>query len=242
MVRLGKTAPSARAAGQKPAADYYGYAALASNGEIAKIDVSTDTILSLIPGIDTTEGVAVTPDGSQVFGAETGQYDVVAYNTATAKSTTIEFGAYPQDVAMSPDGSTVYATVTGGDSGPGGSDTVAVISTGTDAVTGDIQVGPAPRQVVFSPDGTHAYVTTERAITVINTATNSVVRRIQGVTDPPGIAVSPDGRSLDVTSPATNTLAVINAATGRAPEGSGWAPSRTPSRSRGTARTRTSPT
>jgi YVTN family beta-propeller protein len=216
VIRLGKEAPAAQPASTTPAAsDYYGYVALASNGEIAKIDVSTDTILSLIPGIDTTEGVAVTPDGSQVFGAETGQYDVVAYNTATATSTTIEVGAYPQDVAMSPDGSTVYATVTGGDTGAGGSDAVAVISTATDAVTGDIQVGPAPRQVVFSADGTHAYVTTESGITVINTATSTVVRRIRGVTDPQGIAVSPDGRSLYVTSPATNTLAVINAATGR---------------------------
>jgi YVTN family beta-propeller protein len=215
VVRLGKNAPAARAAGQNAATDYYGYVALASNGEIAKIDVSTDTILSLIPGIDTTEGVAVTPDGTQVFGAETGQYDVVAYNTATAKSTAIEVGAYPQDVAMAPDGSTVYATVTGGDTGPGGSDTVAVISTATDAVTGDIQVGPAPRQVAFSPDGTRAYVTTERGITVISTATDSVVRRIRGVTDPQGIAVSPGGQSLYVTSPATNALTVISAATGK---------------------------
>jgi YVTN family beta-propeller protein len=215
VVRLGTTAPAARAAGQNAATDYYGYVALASNGEVAKIDVSTDTILSLIPGIDTTEGVAVTPDGTQVFGAETGQYDVVAYNTATAKSTAIEVGAYPQDVAMSPDGSTVYATVTGGDTGPGGSDTVAVISTATDAVTGDIQVGPAPRQVAFSPEGTRAYVTTERGITVINTATSSVVRRIHGMTDPQGIAISPGGQSVYVTSPATNTLTVISAATGK---------------------------
>jgi YVTN family beta-propeller protein len=215
VVRLSQKAPAAHAAGLDPASDYYGYVALASNGEIAKIDVGTDTILSLIPGIDTTEGVAVTPDGSQVFGAETGQYDVVAYNTATAKSTTIEVGAYPQDVAVSPDGNIVYATVTAGGIGPGGSNVVAVISTATDAVTGDIKVGVGPRQVVFSPDGKYAYVTTERDIVVIDTATNSVVRRIRDVVSPQGIAVSPDGRTLYVTSPATSTLVVIDAANGR---------------------------
>jgi YVTN family beta-propeller protein len=207
--------PAVKSNAADPAADYLGYVALASNGEIAKIDVSTDTILSLIPGIDTTEGVAVTPDGSQVFGAETGQYDVVAYNTATAKSTPIEVGAYPQDVAVSPDGSTVYATVTAGGIGPGGSNVVAIISTASDAVTGDIKVGVGPRQVVFSPDGKFAYVTTEHDIVVIDTATSSVVRRIDDVASPQGIAVSPDGGTLYVTSPATNSLAIIDAANGR---------------------------
>jgi YVTN family beta-propeller protein len=213
--QVGRHSVVRHSASQDPAADYTGYVALASNGEIAKIDVSTDTILSLIPGIDTTEGVAVTPDGSQVFGAETGQYDVVAYNTATAKSTTIEVGAYPQDVAVSPDGSTVYATVTAGGIGRGGSDVVAVISTATDAVTGDIKVGVGPRQVAFSPDGKYAYVTTEREIVEVNTATNSVVRRIRDVVSPQGIAISPDGSTLYVTSPASSTLAVIRAANGR---------------------------
>jgi YVTN family beta-propeller protein len=216
-VRLGNAArrDTPKAADTTPAAsDYYGYVALASNGEIAKIDVNTDTILSFISGIDTTEGVAVTPDGSQVFGAETGQYDVVAYNTATAKSTSIEVGAYPQDVAVSPDGSTVYATVTAGDTGPGGSDVVAAISTATDTVTGDIKVGPAPRQVVFSPDGKYAYVTTESGVTFVSTAASSAVRRIH-LPDPQGIAVSPDGSTLYVTSPATDTVFVISTATGR---------------------------
>jgi YVTN family beta-propeller protein len=90
--------------------------------------------------------------------------------------TSIGVGPYPQDVAVSPDGSLVYATVTGGDTGPGGSDVVAVIGTATNSVTGDITVGTGPRQVVFSPDGDFAYVTTENAIDVIGTATSSVVR------------------------------------------------------------------
>jgi len=206
--------PTASGVHAATALDYYGYVSLASDGEIAKIDVNSDTILSYFTGIDTTEGVAVTPDGSQVFGAETGQYDVVAVDTGTGAKTYIEVGAYPQDVAVSPDGSTVYATVTGGDTGPGGSNQVAVISTVTDTVTGDITVGTAPRQVVFSPDGSYAYVTTAHSIDVIDVASSTVVQRIADPPGPQGIAISPDGSTLYVTNPATNTVLVVDAATG----------------------------
>src|SRR5580704_2037306 len=195
------------------AADYTAYVAAAGGFEVVKVDVSTDTILKTFSA-DTPEGVAATPDGSQLLSADTGQYHVVATNPSTGAETPIYVGPYPQDVAVSPDGSQVYATVTGGDSGPGGSDVVAVISTATDKVTGDIKVGTAPRRVVFSPDGSRAYVTTESGVTVISTARGTVVRRVSVPAGAQGIAISPDGRTLYVTSPATNQLLVIKAATG----------------------------
>jgi DNA-binding beta-propeller fold protein YncE len=68
-------------------------------------------------GVDSTQGIAVTPDGSQAFAAQTGKYSVVAINAATGASKTIFVGEFPQDVAVSPDGKTVYATITGPDDG-----------------------------------------------------------------------------------------------------------------------------
>ncbi len=206
------------AAGQKlPATtgDYDAYVAAAGGDEVLQVDVSTDTITGAYSA-DTAEGVAVTPGNSQAYIAETGQYDVIPVNVVTGmEGTPIEVGAYPQDVAVSPDGSTVYATLTGGDTGPGGSDQVAVISTATDTVTGDITVGAGPRQVAFSPDGTRAYVTTENGVDVIDTATASVIAAISVPTGAQGLAVSPDGSTVYVTSPAAGQLLVISTASDR---------------------------
>jgi YVTN family beta-propeller protein len=193
--------------------DYTAWVARAGGYDVVPVDVATDTVLSPVFDADTPEGVAVTPDGSQVFIAETGQYDVIAANPATGAETPIYVGPYPQDVAVSPDGSEVYATVTGGNTGPGGSDVVAVISTATDTVTGDIQVGTAPRQVVFSPDGSQAYVTTAYGVTVIDTASGTAVGHVRIPAGAQGLAVSPDGSTLYVTSPAINSLFVISTAT-----------------------------
>jgi YVTN family beta-propeller protein len=221
-IKYQRSGPSAfrfhPAAGQKiPATtgDYDAYVAAAGGDEVLRVDVATDTIVNAY-GADTAEGVAVTPDASQAFIAETGQYDVIPVNLATGtEGTPIEVGAYPQDVAVSPDGAVVYATLTGGDTGPGGSDQVAVISTATDTVTGDITVGTGPRQVAFSPDGTRAYVTTESGVDVIDTATSSVIASIDVPSGAQGLAVSPDGSSVYVTSPQANQLLVISTASDR---------------------------
>jgi YVTN family beta-propeller protein len=202
-------------------ADYLAYVAFAGGDEVVQADVTSDSIIGTIPA-DTGEGVAVTPDDSTVYIAETGQYYVLAYDPSTRKSASIEVGAYPQDVAIAPDGNVVYATVTGGDTGPGGSDEVAVISTATNTVTSDIRVGTAPRQVVFSPDGDYAYVSTENGVYVIDVTSSSVVRVFHAPFSdrqgPQGIAVSADGKTLYATYPAANAVWELNAATG-APQG-----------------------
>jgi YVTN family beta-propeller protein len=209
-------APDAGPAASTPATDYHAFISFAGAGEVAEVDTSTDMVIGAPVSADTTEGVAVTPDGSQIFAAQTGQYSVVALNTTTKAKTTIFVGAYPQDVAISPNGQQVYATVTGGDTGAGGSNQVAVINVATDAVIGDITVSSGPRQVVFSPDGSLAYVTTETSIAVISTATGKVTRVIPDLAgSPQGIAVSPDGKTLYVTNPDAGTVLVLNAATGR---------------------------
>lgn len=192
--------------------DYTAYVAAAGAYEVVGINLATDTITTELSA-DSPEGVAVTPDGSEVYIAETGQYQVIAANPATKAETPITVGPYPQDVAVSPDGSEVYATVEGGDTGPGGSDVVAVISTATNKVTGDIKVGTGPRQVVFSADGSRAYVTTEDGVNFIDTSTAKVVKSVAIPQGAQGLAVN--GSTVYATSPATDTLYKIDAATGQ---------------------------
>lgn len=212
------SALKAIAASAGPTPSYYAYVAASTGDEIIEVNVAKAAIVGEIStNADTADGIALTPNGSTAYIAETGQYYVVADDLATKAQTKIEVGAYPEDVAVSPSGKVVYATVTGGDTGPGGSDEVAVIDPATDKVTADIKVGPAPRRVVFSPDGSTAYVTTENGIYEISTATSSVVRVIR---DPAaggsqGIAVSPNGSTLYVTNPDAGTVLAIDAASGK---------------------------
>ena len=93
------SSPASSPAASDPA-DYHGYVALAGGNLVAEVDVATDAIIAEITGADTGEGVAVAPDGSTVYVAETGQYYVLAVNAATKAQTKIEVGAYPQDVAV----------------------------------------------------------------------------------------------------------------------------------------------
>jgi YVTN family beta-propeller protein len=206
-----------------PAPDYLAYVALGNDDEVVRVEVEAEAeaATARITGTisdDTGDGVAVTPSDSTVYIADTGQYFVLAYNVATRAKRRIQVGPYPQDVAISPDGDAVYATV----NGAGGPGWVAVISTATKRVTGDIPVGTAPRAVVFAPDGDHAYVTTQDGIYVIDVASSSVVRVFRAPFDdrqgPQGIAVSADGKTLYVTYPGAGSLWELDAATG-APQG-----------------------
>jgi YVTN family beta-propeller protein len=196
---------------------YLAYVALGTANEVVAANLATARITGTIAD-SAGDSVAVTPGDSTVYIADTGKFDVLAYDVSTKKSKRIEVGPFPQDVSVSPDGSVLYATVTGGDTGPGGSDKVAVISTATNRVTGDIRVGDAPRQVAFSPDGSYAYVTTQYGIYVIDAASSSVVHVFRtshhDPQGPQGIAVSADGKTLYVTYPAANSVRELNAATG----------------------------
>lgn len=211
-VRSGPHTPSPWVRGRPAGAGYTAYIALAGAGRVARVDVAAHTVTSTAIRADTAEGVAVTPDARKVYVAATGRYQVIAVDAATLRATPIVVGAHPQDVAVSPDGSQAYAAVTGGDTGPGGSSTVAVIDTRTDTVTRWIDVGAAPRRIAFAPDGRDAYVTTARGLAVIDTAKGEVAGKVPGVPDAQGVAVSADGSRVYATRPDADLLYVVDAA------------------------------
>lgn len=208
---LPRTDPEARRATGGPLA----YVALAGGYNVATVDVVSRTVVARGISTDAAQGVAATPDGKKLYIANTGQYDVLVVDAVSHASRRIRVGPFPQDVAVSPDGHKVYATVTGGDTGRGGSDTVAVIDTETDKVVRQIRVGASPRQVVFDRDGAHAYVTSADGVAVIDGRRDRVVRSVRDRSGLQGVAVDPAGRTVYVTSPSTGRLSMIDAATGK---------------------------
>lgn len=100
------------------------------------------------------------------------------------------------------------------------SNTVSVIDTNTDQVTGTIQVADHPEEIAVTPDGSHAYVAsgtfcTPGVVSVIDTQTNAVTDTITAGlgTFTRGIAITPDGTRAYVSNVCSNSVSVINTAT-----------------------------
>jgi YVTN family beta-propeller protein len=111
---------------------------------------------------------------------------------ATVPVVSGSYNAGPYAVAITPDGAFAYTANSAADS-------VSVIDTATNKVTGNITVGSTPHGVAITPDGAFAYVTNEisNTVSVIDTTTNKVVDTVQGVTLlPEGIAITPQSSAM----------------------------------------------
>src|SRR5262245_45823211 len=82
----------------------------------------------------------------------------------------------------------------------GGSGTVSVIDTASDAVVATIPVGQGPTGVAINRAGTRAWVTnfTDSTVSVIDVATNTVVATPAVLSQPVGVAVNPAGTRVYV--------------------------------------------
>ena len=134
-------------------------------------------------------GVAVSPDGTQVWVVNTG---------LTGSSS----GSAGSAGAAGAAGSALALGLNGG--------TVSVISTATNAVIGTVPVGVGPIDVAFSPDGHTAYVTdhgflSSGSVSVIDTSTLTVTGTLdplwtslghQPPFSPTSVSVTPDGQQV----------------------------------------------
>ena len=181
---------------------------------VAKVDLTGESpSISDEIGIGTgARGIAITPDGSDVF--VTSYYDQTVTRIATADDSTqtipMPANTFPEAVAITPDGSTAYVT-------SGAQGFVYPIDTATDAVGDPINVGGYPASVAVTPDGHSLYVgalNNESAggfhpaddtttsfeqpvvsgrVVVVDTASNSVVTKLtMAGHDPYQIAIGPD--------------------------------------------------
>jgi phospholipase C len=189
----------------------------ALGGGVGVVDTSTDALLTAIEGVTNPYGVAATPDGSTVYVTNSGTNTLGVIATATNKITsTITVGLYPHGIAVSPDGHRAYVANTGPNTGrtptpgPGGSNTVSIIDTATNAVAATLNVGQAPEVIAVSPDSSTVYVTCQDGLYVIDAASGrvrSVLGRLGGAH---GVALAPDGNLVYIVDPTRNALAVVN--------------------------------
>jgi YVTN family beta-propeller protein len=177
-----------------------------SPGTVSVIATSTNTAVGApITVGHQPSGVAVTPDGSKVYVANTSDNTVSVISTATNQVTaTVPVGTNPVGAAATPDGSSVYVTNEG-------SGNVYVISTATDQVIAIVAVGAGPFGVAVTPDGDVVYVANvgSNNVSVIATATNTVVDTIPVGTSPQGVAINPNGTKIYVANASSNNVSVI---------------------------------
>jgi YVTN family beta-propeller protein len=192
------------------------YFAVTGDDEVAVIDAATLNPKDYSPaetdihvGFDPGD-VAVTPNGSQLWVADTGPQtdsllaDIKVISTATdAVTATLRLPAAPAQIAFSPSGATAYVTTADG---------LWVFDTATNHVTAVIGNLGDPFGVAVSPDGNTVYVTnTERGLVdVISAATDRVTSTIQVGQLPWQLAVSSDGKTVYVADPDSNGVSVIS--------------------------------
>lgn len=172
------------------------------------IDTATNTIVGdHFLGIHPV-GVAVSPDGRQVYvaGCKLSCIDgslLILDATTAAVVSQVALGSAPAGIALAPDGSRAYI--------PNTRDaTVAFIDLATKSAT-TIRVGPQPTGIAVDPSGAFVYVTSfgSASVSVIDTRTSAVVATVAVERSPRAIAVSPDGRFAYVTHTAP-TCSVID--------------------------------
>jgi YVTN family beta-propeller protein len=163
-------------------------------------------------GVD-PQGLAVTPDGSQVWVADTGPQTgqpslsgISVISTATDTVTSrLNLPTDPREIAFSPSGTTAYVTTGAG---------LLVINTASQRVVGFVPGLGNPEDVAVSPDGNTVYVTNtvQGLVDVISAATNRVTGTIRVGQLPWGLAISPDGSTIYVADGDSDAVSVIAAA------------------------------
>ena len=196
------------------------YFADTGNSTVAVIDASKldpssynpdETLINV--GLN-PEDLAVSPDGSQVWVAETGPQtsasspsSVSVISTATDKVTARwTLPGAPAQIRFAPSGNRVYVATSGG---------VAVYSTATRKPAGFIRGLGDPRGLAVAPDGKSLYVTGTESnqLYVVSTATNRVTRTVKVGEMPWQVVASPDGKTVYVANPDSDSVSVVSSAT-----------------------------
>lgn len=201
------------------------------DGSIGIMATASDTYLGAPIDLGSTSspaGMVVTPNGQDLYVAESGLGQVVEVDTIEHSLVGSPMVTGPAlNLAISPDGSSLF--VDGGSL----SNSVTVVSTATDTVNPNPIPVSDPGAMAMSADGTALYVisspTSGPAVVVIDPATGKVSGppvALPATSQPAQLALSPDGSELYVTDAngqavarVDTTTATLNSATIALPQG-----------------------
>src|SRR3990170_8404228 len=191
----------------------FAYVINRNSNDVSLINTATNTVIATIPVGALPQGIAVTPDGSEVYVSHADAQAVFIIDTLT--NTVVDIVGLPnrsQEVEITPDGMKAYVVVQDGNA-------VAVINTATRTVTNVIGGFNSPHGIGITPDGTKAYVTnfgpshSGTTVSVIDISTNTIIATIPVGQGPIGVAITPDNTKVYVANNVTSTVSVINTAT-----------------------------
>ncbi|PKN12074.1 MAG: hypothetical protein CVU69_09015 [Deltaproteobacteria bacterium HGW-Deltaproteobacteria-4] len=195
----------------------FGYIADSYDGWVTVIDLANDTATNKVLVGNAPIGVAVTPDGSQVYVANRGSDSVsVIEAVSNVVVATIPVGSQPQGVAVSPDGSKAFVAHYGNPA-LGARTYLSEINTGDYSVTKTIETSAQaiqPFAVITNPAGTRIYISNNLSdsVSIVNATTFTLASEVFVGDYPMGMAITPDGSKLLVANNGGNSVAVINTA------------------------------
>lgn len=180
-------------------------------GNLSVIDILTNQLATTIKVGVYPLGVAVSPDETRVYIANSGSNTVSVVDVLTSAVTaTIDVGVSPNGIAVNHAGSKVYVANTN-------SNTVSVIDTATLKVITTVPVGDKPHGVAVNRSDSRVYVSNYAAntISVIDAATGTAISPAIAVgTKPEGIAAS--GNRVFVVNSGSDSLSIIDTAAANA--------------------------
>lgn len=156
------------------------------SGSVSVIDRTTGEVkvISTGPG---TEGIAISPDGKEVWAASRidAKISVIATATDAIVAAFPSGGKGPKRMDFTPDGTQVWVTNSS-------SNQTTVFHAHTRELLASLTMSKAPSGVYFSGDGARAYITNANAneLSFVDVASRKILNTLPIGTDPDGVAWS----------------------------------------------------
>jgi len=156
------------------------------SGSVSVIDKSTGEV-KILPTGPGTEGIAISPDGKEVWAASRADAKISIISTAT-DAIVASFpsgGKSPKRMEFTPDGSQVWVTNSS-------SSQATVFDAHARELIESVTTSKDPSGVSISPDGRRAYITNSNAnvLTFVDVPSRKILSTLQVGTDPDGVAWS----------------------------------------------------